>query len=271
MSLYPHLYLPILPFSISLERDGQTQLKEKTNALKGKLDTKETQLPQQREVAERAAQEITSFKDEFYGKRLQENPRVWLFSLLRSAAVLAVEPTTHDDAEASKAETKINERLRSQVGVLEQQLRGTEARVRDSEIARETEKQRYEKEVRHLDSQLATVSRGIKESLLAKDRAKFEELQAEFIDLTRDTKELEDEVQGLTDQVRELDDANNYLAEQGESLNQKVEELKGDNRFLLEHNEELVGVLGHQVADYQTAEAADITAAVSGMAFGADD
>lgn len=53
---------------------------------------------------------------------------------------------------------------------LEQQLRGTEARVRDSEIAQETEKKRHEKEVRRLDAQLATVSRGIKESLFAKDQ-----------------------------------------------------------------------------------------------------
>ncbi|CAI7673598.1 unnamed protein product [Penicillium palitans] len=69
---------------------------------------------------------------------------------------------------------------------LEQQLRGTEARVRDSEIAQETEKKRHEKAVRRLDAQLATVSRGIKESLFAKDqvivecrqwRRKFEDLE----------------------------------------------------------------------------------------------
>jgi chromosome segregation ATPase len=69
------------------------------------------------------------------------------------------------------------------MGLLEQQLRGTEARVRDSEIHRE---KRHERKVRDLDAQLATFSRRIKESLLAKDRAlvecrqwrrKFEDLE----------------------------------------------------------------------------------------------
>ncbi|KGO74760.1 hypothetical protein PITC_083690 [Penicillium italicum] len=116
-------------------------------------------------------------------------PRFWLLRLLQSVAALADEPT-HDNhhaeaAEAAEADAE-KKRLRAQVGALEQQLRGTEARVRDSEVAREIEKKRHEKEVRHLDSRLATVSRGIKESLLAKDRVivecrqwrrKFEDLE----------------------------------------------------------------------------------------------
>ncbi|KAJ5452803.1 hypothetical protein N7445_000986 [Penicillium cf. griseofulvum] len=85
------------------------------------------------------------------------SPRIWLLSLLQSVAKLAVKPTKENvNAEAR------NETLRAQLGVLEQKLRGTEARARDSEIARETEKKRHEKEVRHLDSQLVTVTRGIK-------------------------------------------------------------------------------------------------------------
>ncbi|KAJ5209589.1 hypothetical protein N7449_003968 [Penicillium cf. viridicatum] len=115
-------------------------------------------------------------------------PRAWLFRLVQSVAVWVADSeatqATHP-TEATEA-TETEKRLRAQVRVLEQQLRGTGARVRGSEIARETEKKRHEKEVRHLDAQLATVSRGIKESLLAKDqvivecrqwRRKFEDLE----------------------------------------------------------------------------------------------
>ncbi|OQD61521.1 hypothetical protein PENPOL_c016G08267 [Penicillium polonicum] len=56
--------------------------------------------------------------------------------------IQATHPTKATEA------TETEKRLRAPVRVLEQQLRGTEARVRDSEIARETEKKRHEKEVR---------------------------------------------------------------------------------------------------------------------------
>lgn len=99
-------------------------------------------------------------------------------------ADVEVTQATHPTHPTETTETE--KRLRAQVRILEQQLHGTEARVRGSEIARETEKKRHEKEVRHLDAQLATVSRRIKESLLAKDqvivegrqwRRKFEDLE----------------------------------------------------------------------------------------------
>ncbi|KAJ6138927.1 hypothetical protein N7471_005413 [Penicillium samsonianum] len=62
------------------------------------------------------------------------SPRTWrrLFHLLQSVTVLIVEPTIHDDAEATEAEAKRNQTLRAQLRVLEQQLCGTEARSRDS-------------------------------------------------------------------------------------------------------------------------------------------
>ena len=87
-----------------------------------------------------------------------------------------VEPTPTNDTPATKAisateaEMKRISTLRAQVGILEQQLRGTEARVRDSEKAREMEKNRHDKEVRNKDAQLATISRGIKESRYVKDQ-----------------------------------------------------------------------------------------------------
>ncbi|KUM62513.1 hypothetical protein ACN42_g4576 [Penicillium freii] len=116
------------------------------------------------------------------------SPRAWLFRLVQSVAVWVADVEATHPTHPTKATeaTETEKRLRAQVRVLERQLRGTEARVRDSEIARETEKKRHEKEVRHLDAQLATVSRGIKESLLAKDRVivecrqwrrKFEDLE----------------------------------------------------------------------------------------------
>ncbi|KAJ5399690.1 hypothetical protein N7465_010179 [Penicillium sp. CMV-2018d] len=116
------------------------------------------------------------------------SPRAWLFRLVQSVAVWVADVEATHPTHPTKATeaTETEKRLRAQVRVLEQQLRGTEARVRDSEIARETEKKRHEKEVRHLDAQLATVSRGIKESLRAKDqvivecrqwRRKFEDLE----------------------------------------------------------------------------------------------
>ncbi|KAJ5479147.1 hypothetical protein N7530_004656 [Penicillium desertorum] len=113
------------------------------------------------------------------------SPRAWFFGLLQAAAALLAQPTT-DAAEATEASAKEINRMRAQMGLLEQQLRGTEARVRDSEIHREDEKKRHERKVRDLDAQLATFSRRIKESLLAKDRAlvecrqwrrKFEDLE----------------------------------------------------------------------------------------------
>ncbi|KAJ5616798.1 hypothetical protein N7537_001912 [Penicillium hordei] len=115
-------------------------------------------------------------------------PRAWLFQLVQSVAVWVadVEVTQVTPATHSTEATETEKSLRAQVRVLEQQLRSTEARVRDSERARETEKKRHGKEVLHLDAQLATVSRGIKESLLAKDRVivecrqwrrKFEDLE----------------------------------------------------------------------------------------------
>ncbi|KAJ5415076.1 hypothetical protein N7465_003771 [Penicillium sp. CMV-2018d] len=61
--------------------------------------------------------------------------------------IQATHPTKATEA------TETEKRLRAQVRVLEQQLRGTEARVRDSEIARETEKKRHEKEVRDEEEQ----------------------------------------------------------------------------------------------------------------------
>ncbi|CAG7955861.1 unnamed protein product [Penicillium nalgiovense] len=121
------------------------------------------------------------------------SPRAYLFGLLQAAAAALLAQPTTDAAEASVAVAEATEasakeinRMRAQVGLLGQQLRGTEARVRDSEIRRENEKKRHERKVRDLDAQLATVSRRIKESLLAKDRAlvecrqwrrKFEDLE----------------------------------------------------------------------------------------------
>ncbi|KAJ5383920.1 hypothetical protein N7517_001831 [Penicillium concentricum] len=118
---------------------------------------------------------------------LSSGPRAWFLCLLQTVAKLAVEPKIEIVyAEADEASAKENARLRAQVVDLEQQLRGTEARARVSEVARETDKKRHDKEVRHLDSQLATVSRGVKETLRAKDQAlgecrhwrrKFEDLE----------------------------------------------------------------------------------------------
>ncbi|CAG7935718.1 unnamed protein product [Penicillium nalgiovense] len=121
------------------------------------------------------------------------SPRAYLFGLLQAAAAaLLAQPTTDATeasvavAEATEASAKEINRMGAQVGLLGQQLRGTEARVRDSEIRRENEKKRHERKVRDLDAQLATVSRRIKESLLAEDRAlvecrqwrrKFEDLE----------------------------------------------------------------------------------------------
>ncbi|OQE29037.1 hypothetical protein PENFLA_c004G03365 [Penicillium flavigenum] len=115
------------------------------------------------------------------------SPRAWLFGLLQAAAAAALlAEASVVVAEATEASAKEITQMRAQMGLLEQQLRGTEARVRDSEIRRENEKKRHERKVRDLDAQLATVSRRIKESLLAKDRAlvecrqwrrKFEDLE----------------------------------------------------------------------------------------------
>ncbi|CAI7657517.1 unnamed protein product [Penicillium glandicola] len=113
--------------------------------------------------------------------------RLWL---LQAAAEIIVGKIHNADTtsatSATEAEVGKNARLRAQVELLEQQLRGTEARVRGSERTREIEKKRHEEEVRNLTAQLATVSRGIKESLRAKDqvivecrqwRRKFEDLE----------------------------------------------------------------------------------------------
>ncbi|CAG7994703.1 unnamed protein product [Penicillium nalgiovense] len=128
------------------------------------------------------------------------SPRAYLFGLLQAAAAALLAQPTTDATEASvavaeasvasatatEASAKEINRMGAQVGLLGQQLRGTEARVRDSEIRRENEKKRHERKVRDLDAQLATVSRRIKESLLAEDRAlvecrqwrrKFEDLE----------------------------------------------------------------------------------------------
>ncbi|KAJ5513543.1 hypothetical protein N7463_003095 [Penicillium fimorum] len=49
-------------------------------------------------------------------------------------------------------------------------LGAVDAQVRDTEISPELEKKCHDKEIRHLDSQLATVSQDIGEYLCAKDR-----------------------------------------------------------------------------------------------------
>ncbi|KAJ5845683.1 hypothetical protein N7534_009352 [Penicillium rubens] len=114
------------------------------------------------------------------------SPRAWLFGLLQAAAAALLAEASVAVAKATEASAEEINQMRAQVGSLEQQLRGTEARVRDSEIHRENEQKRHERKVRDLNSQLATVSRRIKESLLAKDRAlvecrqwrrKFEDLE----------------------------------------------------------------------------------------------
>ena len=105
--------------------------------------------------------------------------------------------------EATEA-TETEKRLRAQVTGLEQQLRGTEARVRYSEIARETEKKRHEEEVCRLDAELANVSRGIKGSLYAKDQVAVEcrQWRRKFEDL-EDQQQQEQQQQGLN-LVREM-------------------------------------------------------------------
>ncbi|CAG8892422.1 unnamed protein product [Penicillium egyptiacum] len=145
-----------------------------------------TQIPTQ--ITTQITTQIRKYPPKVFRLTLN-SPRAWLFGLLQAAAALLVHPTTDEEASAKKID-----QMRVQVEVLEQQLRSTEARVRDSEIFREIEKKHHKEKVRHLDAQLTTLSRGIKESLVAKDRVlgecrgwrrKFEDLE----DLQRQAQE----------------------------------------------------------------------------------
>ncbi|OQE03637.1 hypothetical protein PENSOL_c001G08408 [Penicillium solitum] len=134
----------------------------------------------------------------------------------------------------------------------------------------------HEKESEEAYNQLESERDGF---LTAGERlqARCDRLESEADDLARGLKALEDENLGLKGAV-------DYLADEGEKFQQQIEQLKDDNRALLDHNEELlcqtvvsdldlqqtrgrVGNLERKVADF---EAADITAAVSGMEFSAE-
>ncbi|KAI2751918.1 hypothetical protein DTO012A8_9802 [Penicillium roqueforti] len=115
----------------------------------------------------------------------------------------------------------------------------------------------------------------------------FHALQEQYEELRSSYSDLAVEKAGLEVEIGDLKEAVSDLADQGEAMYQEVEGLEGNNRALANQNSELfcqslasdmelqqtrdkVGNLERQVTDYQTAEAADITSAVSGMGFNAE-